>query len=81
MTFSGGDGGGATTLSLPKIKQKQKQKTTVDRIKKKHLTIQLNWRPVMFKLCIIFSSKQNGQFVHIQHINVNYPLMQMLKTI
>ena len=80
MTFSGGDGDGATTLSLPKIKQKQKQKTTVDRIKK-NLTIQLNWRPVMFKLCIIFSSKQNGQFVHIQHINVNSPLMQILKTI
>lgn len=80
MTFSGGDGDGATTLSLPKIKQKQKQKTTVDRIKK-HLTIQLKWRPVMLKLCIISSSKQNGQFVHIQHINVNSPLMQMLKTI
>jgi hypothetical protein len=33
LTFSRGDGGGATTLSLAKIKQKQK--TTGDRIKKK----------------------------------------------
>jgi hypothetical protein len=42
LTFSGGDGGGATTLSLPKIKQKQKQKTTVDRIKKKpHHTVKM----------------------------------------
>jgi hypothetical protein len=42
LTFSRGDGGGATTLSLPKIKQKQKQKTTGDRIKKKpHHTVKL----------------------------------------
>ena len=40
--FYWGDGGGATTLSLPKIKQKQKQKTTGDRIKKKpHHTVKL----------------------------------------
>jgi hypothetical protein len=52
----GGDGDGATTLSLPKIKQKQKQKTTVDRIKK-HLTIQLNWRPVMHYFLLTYKDK------------------------